>query len=168
MPDTPEFVRKKTLQLLYRVCRRHALLPRVLQIPVRYDRTRDALFRGGFADVWKGEHDGREVAVKVLRTYATSDFQKIIGVGCSLCSLFACKPTDSAVQRFCKEVVMWKFLRHPNVLPLVGVAMSETRFARISDWMTNGNIIDFVNARPDVDRHGLVGFSFKVLLPSLH
>ena len=83
---------------MYRVCRRHALLPRALKISVRYDRTRDALFRGGFADVWKGEYDGREVAVKVLRTYETSDFQKIIGVGCLLCSLSACEPTNDAIR----------------------------------------------------------------------
>ena len=41
-----------------------------LKITVHYDRSRDALYRGGFADVWKGEYDGREVAVKALRTYS--------------------------------------------------------------------------------------------------
>ena len=60
---------------------------------------------------------------------------------------------------------MWKFLRHPNVLPLIGVTMSETRFAMISDWMVNGNINDFVRARPDVDRIGLVGFRLKYYFP---
>ena len=69
------------------MCDQHALLPRALKIPVRYDHTRDALFRGGFADVWKGEYGGREVAVKVLRTYSNSDFQKITGVGRRLRSL---------------------------------------------------------------------------------
>jgi len=34
----------------------------------------------------------------------------------------------------------------------------------ISDWMVNGNINDFVRARPDVNRYELVGFSFAVLL----
>jgi len=40
-----------------------------------------ALYRGGFADVWKGKYRDRDVAMKVLRTYSTSDLQKIIGVG---------------------------------------------------------------------------------------
>jgi len=31
--------------------------------------------------VWKGEHQGRTVAVKVLRVYSTSDFNKITNVG---------------------------------------------------------------------------------------
>jgi len=63
---------------------------------------------------------------------------------------------------------MWKFLQHPNVLPLMGVTMSENRFAMASDWMVNGNIREFVKAHPDVDRLGLVGFPFKALPPRLH
>jgi hypothetical protein len=63
--------------------------------------------------------------------------------------------------------VTWKSLRHPNVLPLIGVTMSENRFAMISDWMANGNINGFVKARPDANRLELVGFSFKTLLPSV-
>lgn len=53
---------------------------------------------------------------------------------------------------------MWKFLRHPHVLPLVGVIASEYQFAMVSDWMENGNANEYVKANPDVDRLGLVGF----------
>ena len=63
---------------------------------------------------------------------------------------------------------MWKYLRHPNVLPLVGVTMTETRFEMVSGWMDNGNINDFVKVHPDVDRFELVGFPFEVLPSSLH
>jgi len=70
----------KCLKLLYRTCGRCVLLPKTLEIPVWYDRVSDALFRGGYADVWKGEHCGRAVAVKVIRLYSTSDLRKIIGV----------------------------------------------------------------------------------------
>ena len=38
------------------------------------------MYRGGFADVWKGEHLGRQVAVKVLRTYSSSETTKVAGV----------------------------------------------------------------------------------------
>jgi len=132
-PGLSPWTRKKCLKSLYKMCGRHALLPRALKITACYDRASDALYRGGYADVWKGEYCGRDIAVKVLRTYSNSDLQKIIG-------------------RFCKEVVMWKSLRHPNVLPLIGITMSETRFAMVSDWMVNGNINDFVRAHPKVDR----------------
>jgi hypothetical protein len=32
--------------------------------------------------VWKGEYSGRDVAIKVIRTYSNSDLQRIIGVSC--------------------------------------------------------------------------------------
>ena len=95
-PDIPPQTRRKCLKSLYRTCRRHALLPKTLKIPVCYDRTVVALYRGGFADVWKGEHGGRDVAVKVLRTYSNSDLQKILGVGLRLFSLSARLCTDRA------------------------------------------------------------------------
>ena len=58
---------------------------------------------------------------------------------------------------------MWKTLQHPNILPLIGVTMSGTQFAMASEWMTNGNIIEFLKANPDANRFQLVGFSLKDL-----
>ena len=93
-PSLSLLSQKKWIRLLYRACGQHELLPRTLEVPIYYDRTSDALFRGGYADVWKGECRGRDIAVKVIRTYATSDLQKIIGVGRCTCSLFDSKFTD--------------------------------------------------------------------------
>ena len=81
MPELPPRIRKKCLESLYRTCGHHALLPRALKIPACYDRTGTALYRGGFADVWKGKHCGRDVAVKVIRTYSDDDLRRVIGVG---------------------------------------------------------------------------------------
>ena len=61
----------------------------------------------------------------------------------------------------------WKALRHPNVLPLIGVSMSETQFAMVSDWMVNGNINIFVKTHPNVNRIELVNGSSRVLLSLL-
>ena len=83
------------------MCGRHALLPRTLKISTCYDRTGVASYRGGFADVWKGEHRGRDVVVKVLRTYLNSDLQKIIGVGCGPC-LF---PRVDVLTKHCTEIL---------------------------------------------------------------
>ena len=57
------------------------LLPRLLRIPPCYDRSDDPLYQCGFADVWKGEYKGQDVAVKVLRMYSTTDLDKIRNVG---------------------------------------------------------------------------------------
>jgi hypothetical protein len=58
----------------------------------------------------------------------------------------------------------WKTLRHPNVLPLIGVTMSEGHFAMISDWMVNGNISDFAKAHPGANLLNLVSVSFETSL----
>jgi len=64
------------------MCGRQALLPKSLQISFSYNRLEVPRYRGGYADVWVGDHGGRQVAVKVLRVYSTSDFKKITSVGC--------------------------------------------------------------------------------------
>jgi len=67
-------------------------------------------------------------------------------------------------QGFCKEVVAWSSLRHPNVLPLLGATMTDTQFVMVSEWMENGNVNEFVETHPDADRLGLVCVLFKVVL----
>ena len=65
---------------------------------------------------------------------------------------------------FCKEVLVWSALRHPNVLPLLGVTMDGPRFGMVSEWMESGNINEFVKTHPEADRLGLVGSLFEALL----
>jgi len=143
---------------LYKMCVRHSLLPGSLQINVWYDSTTFPHSRGGFADVWKGKWLDQEVAIKVLRTHSKSDIQNIVRVSCL-------RPHDpmhsltrerKPAQRFCKEFVTWKALNHPNVLPLLGVTMTEHRFVMVSEWMTNGNISQFVTTHRHVNRFKLV------------
>ena len=50
----------------------------------------------------------------------------------------------------------WKTLRHPNVLPLIGVVMTERRFSMVSEWMMNRNISQFVTEHWDKNRLELV------------
>ena len=73
-------LRKKCLNTLCKICGHQALLPRSVQIPLCYDRSGTPLYRGGFGDVWKGNYEGREVAVKVPRVYSTSPLDKITRV----------------------------------------------------------------------------------------
>ena len=50
----------------------------------------------------------------------------------------------------------WKALNHPNVLTLLGVILTKERFAMVSEWMTHGNINQFVTAHRDANRFELV------------
>ena len=57
---------------------------------------------------------------------------------------------------------MWRTLRHPNVHSLLGVTMTESRLVMVSEWMENGNIVEFTKENPDVARSRLVCFSLEV------
>jgi hypothetical protein len=61
----------------------------------------------------------------------------------------------------------WKALHHSNVLPLLGVTTTEPQFVMATEWMVKGNIMQFTQANPNVDRLRLVCFSFEVLNLSL-
>ena len=74
------------MKSLYRMCARHSLLPRSLQIKACYDPTEIPHSRGGFADVWKGEYGDQAVAIKVLGISTTSDLKKISRVSHRWCS----------------------------------------------------------------------------------
>ncbi|KAF9785122.1 kinase-like domain-containing protein [Thelephora terrestris] len=92
------------------------------------------LASGGFADVRRGRYKGHFVAVKTLRVAMVDDVSKIR-------------------RRFCREVVLWSTLSHPNVLKLEGVhgGMGEGQFSTISEWMNQGNIMQYIE-RNDVNR----------------
>ena len=69
------------LRLLCKICGFRALLPKPLAVEVFYDRTQDPVYHGGFGDVWKGISGGLEVAVKVIRSYQSSDQGEVRKVG---------------------------------------------------------------------------------------
>ena len=90
---------------------------------------------------------GQLVAVKTMRIAVQDDFPKIRKV--SIKDIFF--PAWDAVstvlfQQFCKEVVLWNTLSHPNVLRLVGVQgdMEKGQFVTVSEWMAHGNIMQFI------------------------
>ena len=88
LDDPTLLFRKKCLKTLRKICGDQALLPNSLQIPLCYNPSDNALYSGGYADVWKGQHQGYSVAVKVLRVYSTSNFEKIKNVGLGCCAVF--------------------------------------------------------------------------------
>jgi hypothetical protein len=110
--------------------------------------------RGGFANVSQGTYRGRRVAIKVVRVCLMDDLDVILSVSLQLALV---RPVwVNGLQRFCREGVAWKHLRHPNVLPLLGVTVSDRRFAMVSKWMEHGNINEFVEKDPGTNRTELV------------
>ena len=154
--------RLKLFNKLCKTCSRHGVIPKSMRIP---DCSEDSVEVecGGFANISQGTHEGRSVAIKVVRVYITSDLDVIRSVSIYFVSL--CKPGMNGFQRFCREGVAWKHLHHPNILPLLGVTLTEFRFALVSEWMDNGNINEFIERDRHVNRAELVRCHLTLLRP---
>ncbi|KAF9781364.1 kinase-like domain-containing protein [Thelephora terrestris] len=116
--------------VLAKLCGKTGHLPSSYLLPDKFDLSGKPYNSGGFSNVWKVSKSGEvTVAVKSLRILESDDKTRIR-------------------KRFCKEVAMWKNLYHPNILTLIGVpdTLEEGRFSMVSNWMVNGNIMDFVRA----------------------
>ena len=61
---------------------------------------------------------------------------------------------------FYREVIVWRRLQHPNIVPFLGVPAKMPPFEIVFDWMENGGITEYVRKNPEVDRVGLVSDSF--------
>jgi len=55
-----------------------------------------------------------------------------------------------------QEIVIWRRLSHPNVLPVLGVSPKLFPLCVITEWMINGNIMEFTPEHPEVNRLHLV------------
>jgi len=61
------------------MCSRHRMIPQSMQIPDCSEESVEVEC-GGFANVSRGTYEGRQVAIKVVRMYLTSDLDTIRGV----------------------------------------------------------------------------------------
>ena len=155
--------RLKLFNKLCKTCSRYHTIPRSMHIP---DCSKDSVEAeyGGFANVLQGMYEGRQVAIKVVRVYLTDDLDMIRSVSVLLYTIASIWRGES--QRFCREGVAWRYLRHPNILPLLGVTLNEHRFAMVSEWMENGNINGFIRKDRHVNRAELVRWHLTLPEPS--
>ncbi|KAJ7866492.1 kinase-like domain-containing protein, partial [Mycena leptocephala] len=95
---------------------------------------------GGFSDIYKGELDEEVVCVKVLRIF-TTELQ-----------------LNKIYKELAREVLIWKELSHPNVLPLLGIDLIARKpsCCLVSPWMKNGNVMAFLETHPDFNKSSLV------------
>ena len=109
---------------------------------------------GGLTEVSSGEYLGSPVAIKRLKMNEgdpDSIFKvALLNLPCRRCSAFA--------QRLCREVIGWKHLSHPNISPLLGISMSADphHFLILSEWMPNGNVMQYARSNPEANRLQMV------------
>ncbi|KAK0220907.1 kinase-like domain-containing protein [Armillaria nabsnona] len=127
--------RSRCLMSLLLLAKTYGILPMSLSCPAARRHAGDhAVWGGGFADIWKGWMNGAPVCFKVLRFFTDNGFEK----------------REQIIRNFCSEALLWRNLKHPNILPFLGVRrdLFAPSFCLISPWMKNGNIMSFLERNP--------------------
>ncbi|KAJ7903169.1 kinase-like domain-containing protein [Mycena leptocephala] len=129
-------LRRRCLAGVQKIARSKEILPPRLFIRTLKRQSRNAVAGGGYADIWKGTIENETVCLKVLRVFL-SDLDR-----------------PKLFKSFTNEVLIWRQLRHPNILPLLGINMNEfyPSFSLISPWLAQGDILGFLQTNPNHDR----------------
>ncbi|GAB1525531.1 hypothetical protein RhiTH_008694 [Rhizoctonia solani] len=97
--------------------------------------------RGAFGDVRRGSlRDGTPVAIKCLRFYTQAQTTG----------------RHKLEKKSLKEIRVWSFLNHENVLPLLGLCVVNNELGMVSEFMPNGTIQEYIRNNPGVDRYQLL------------
>ena len=113
----------------------------------------------GSCDVYEGVFDGSRVCVKRLRIYSNEELETAKDV-CFRCRHISPSVPDQT-QAFFQEAVVWKRLEHPNIVPFLGVTLAPLQL--VSVWMPGGELSEYIDKHPSVDRLSLVGFRCAAL-----
>ena len=148
---------KTYLKYLQKLCGASGVLPVSFMLADGFDNIEARPFTSGrSADVYRATYKGQPVVAKVLKTTSMDDLDNV----CKVCDLISGQIAHRLTfhfQRFARELVGWKWLRHENILPFVGVTSKPPPFSMVWGWMENGNIMSFIRANPDQNRFNLVG-----------
>ncbi|KAF9064954.1 kinase-like domain-containing protein [Rhodocollybia butyracea] len=129
---------RRCLQALRYLSTKYRILPSSM---IMQDVVREHLpvSGGGFADIYRGMLGNQQACLKVLRLVIEPDKRM----------------REKIHRHFCSEAVLWKQLKHPNILPLFGVNLElfEPSFCLISPWMENGNVITYLKQNHSHNRH---------------
>jgi serine/threonine protein kinase len=91
---------------------------------------------GSFSDIWRGSFEGRDVVVKSLRCYSSPGFD----------------PAEVGI-RFLREAWASNKLRHPNIVPFIGVLSTPNHpFALLYEKMGNADLGPYLAQYPNVSR----------------
>ena len=143
-------LQQRSLRLIRRICEARGIVPSSYTLRGDHIHVGEVQYHGGFSDVSDGEYQGCAVAIKHLKTNK--------GGSDRIFKVFSTSAVDHHCslpsQRFCREIIAWKHLSHPNILPLLGVSISANthRFHILTEWMPNGNIMQYAESNPAANR----------------
>ena len=60
------------------------------------------------------------------------------------------------LQRYYRELTVWKQLKHPNVVPTLGAGPDIGELCVVSPWMPDGDLQQYLNKYPGANRVAIV------------
>ncbi|KIK64864.1 hypothetical protein GYMLUDRAFT_258825 [Collybiopsis luxurians FD-317 M1] len=135
--------RMRGLQSLRHLATRYEILPSSLFIKELQRDGQNPIGGGGFADIWRGiAGSNQSICLKVLRLILEPDEDV----------------REKIRKQFCNEALVWRQLKHPNILPLLGVNVElfYPSFCLVSPWMENQDIIAYLKKNLTHNRYDVL------------
>jgi hypothetical protein len=141
----------ESLHRFQKLCKYTQKLPQSSKIPGIRDRSQYDLISKTFnSDVYRGCVEEAEVAVKYVR-FNAGNLEQMRRVSSSALLSAILHLLTWIFKAFCNEVVLWSYLRHDNIVPVIGVSDVES-LCVVSPWMHHGALDDYLANNPDEDR----------------
>ncbi|QRV95924.1 Tyrosine kinase catalytic domain protein [Ceratobasidium sp. AG-Ba] len=91
---------------------------------------------GGFGDVYQGRlNNDAKIAIKTMRFFANSE-----------------EINQKRRNYAAREIYVWSKCQHPNVQQLLGLVHFRNQLGMVSFWEANGNMSEYIDKYPGVDR----------------
>ncbi|KAF9790534.1 kinase-like domain-containing protein, partial [Thelephora terrestris] len=125
---------RRSVRLIRKISKARGIIPSSYTVQEEYIHVWNIQYNRGFTELSDGEYQGRNVAIKRLKVDH--------------------KDPDKTFKRLCREIIAWKHLTHRNILPLLGVSISTDthRFCILTEWMPNGNIMQYAKSKLAANR----------------
>ncbi|KAF9789355.1 kinase-like domain-containing protein [Thelephora terrestris] len=155
-----ENIRGRCLRGLQKVSARCGLLPKSYWIAhdslAQSDEALSAT--GRISDTCKRSLNGKLVAVKMINPDCVGScgtFRQVRSIA-SPNRLAPIMTPAVFLQRLRTNAVMWKQLRHPNVVNFLGLVSDSPLSSLVYPWMPNGTLSEYLRKHPDVDKLSLL------------
>ena len=131
---------KEGLSVLRELCSSRAILPTSYKLPGELSfSTMWPVSSCGSADIYRGTLDEVDVCIKQLRIYINVAKFKQVPHSHNL-------QLDHHIligfKALCREVIIWKNLNHPNIVPFKGVTLQPPQL--VSEWMPGGHLHEYI------------------------
>ncbi|KAJ6463328.1 kinase-like domain-containing protein [Mycena sanguinolenta] len=115
-------------RMIRKLSERCDMLPSSLFITGVSGREEHPTFGGGYGDIFRASYNSKPVALKRMRYFLRGAELRRVHL------------------KFCREALVWKDLRHPNILTFLGIDRDSfpSTLCMVSPWMEHGTILNYL------------------------